>query len=215
MFFQPLTLTFFRYTCSINRRNQKVIAMYRLTIALLLISSFAIVAEPVYEIEDILGNDEGFDIWEGLDDKDLAEIDAMLDRYDYDLFEEARYVCVASFRSEKKAKAMSMGLNVAGYEVIVRSALVNGSDYYRVLVGPLPADKNFQQEFIQWLSDMGYEGVWVLKGVRGTSSKNFLDFDDEPVVLQQPKEQAHRTEPQAYSGEYSDYNLARLPVVTD
>ena len=139
----------------------------------------------------------------------------MLDSYEDQVFEEATYVCVASFRSEKKAKAMSMGLNVEGHEVIVRSALVNGSDYYRVLVGPLPADKNFQQEFMQWLSDMGYEGVWVLKGVRGTSSKNFLDFDDEPVVLQQPKEPPHRTEPQAYPSEYSDYNLARLRVVTD
>ena len=189
--------------------------MYRLTIALLLISSLASLAEPVYEIEDILGGDESFDMVEGLDDKDLTEIDALLAGYEGELFEEARYVCVASFRSEKRAKAMSMGLNVAGYEVIVRSALVNGSDYYRVLVGPLPADKNFQQEFMQWLSDMGYEGAWVLKGVRDASSKHFLDFDDEPVVLQQPKEEPQRTEPRTNPGEHSDYNLARLRVVTD
>ena len=63
----------------------------------------------------------------------------MLDSYEDEVFDEATYVCVASFRSEKKAKAMSMGLNVEGHEVIVRSALVNGSDYYRVLVGPVPA----------------------------------------------------------------------------
>ena len=139
----------------------------------------------------------------------------MLDSYEDEVLEEGTYICVASFRSENKAKAMSIDLNVTGYEVIVRSALVNGSDYYRVLVGPVPADKDFQQEFMQWLSDMGYEGAWVLKGGRDASSKHFLDFDDEPVVLQQPKEQPHRTEPQAYPGEYSDYNLARLPVVTD
>ena len=139
----------------------------------------------------------------------------MLDSYEDEVFDEATYVCVASFRSEKKAKAMSMGLNVEGHEVIVRSALVNGSDYYRVLVGPVPADKDFQQEFMQWLSDMGYEGVWVLKGVRDASSTHFLDFDEEPVVLQQPKEHPQRTKPRAYPGTGSDFNLARLRVVTD
>ncbi|SVE16073.1 uncharacterized protein METZ01_LOCUS468927, partial [marine metagenome] len=69
----------------------------------------------------------------------------MLDSYEDQVFEEATYVCVASFRSEKKAKAMSIDLIVAGYEVIVQSALVNGFDYYRVLVGPVPADKEYQQ----------------------------------------------------------------------
>ena len=68
---------------------------------------------------------------------------------------------------------------------------------------------------MQWLSDMGYEGAWVLKGGRDASSKHFLDFDDEPVVLQQPKEEPQRTEPRTNPGEYSDYNLARLPVATD
>lgn len=134
----------------------------------------------------------------------------MLDSYEDQVFEEATYVCLASFRSEKKAKAMSIDLNVAGYEVIVRSTLVKGSDYYRVLVGPLPADKEFQQEFMQWLSDMGHEGAWVLEGARDTSSQHFLEFDNKPVVLEQLKEQPQRATARAYPGEESDYNLARL-----
>ncbi|MCS5573166.1 MAG: SPOR domain-containing protein, partial [Pseudomonadales bacterium] len=109
----------------------------------------------------------------------IAE-DAMLESYEDEVFEEATYVCVASFRSEKRAKAKSTGLNVAGYEVIVRSALVNGSDYYRVLVGPVPADKEFQQEFMQWLSDMGHEGAWVLGGIRDTSSQHLLEAHNKP-----------------------------------
>ena len=39
--------------------------MYRLTIASLLISSFVSIAEPVYEIEDMLVYDEDFDISDG------------------------------------------------------------------------------------------------------------------------------------------------------
>ena len=63
-----------------------------------------------------------------------------------ELFQESMYICVASFRSEKKAKAMSTDLTVADYEVIVQSALVDGYDHYRVLVGPVPADKEFQKD---------------------------------------------------------------------
>ena len=39
----------------------------------------------------------------------IAE-DAMLESYEDEVFDEATYVCVASFRSEKKAKAMSLSL---------------------------------------------------------------------------------------------------------
>ena len=51
--------------------------MYRLTLPLLLILSAVSIAEPVY--------DEDFDLLDGLSDKDLAEIDAMLDSYDLSL----------------------------------------------------------------------------------------------------------------------------------
>ena len=194
--------------------------MYRLTIASLLISSFGSIAEPVYEIEDMPVYDEKFDISEGLDDKDLAEIDAILDSYDDDSFEGASYVCLASFRSEERAEAMSIGLSVVRYEVIVRSALVDGSEYHRVLIGPVPADKGFQQEFMRWLFDMGYEGAWLVKGVKAASSKISPDSRDEPVALRQSKGplnqgQPNRIEPRAFPGEESDYNLARLRVLTD
>jgi len=134
----------------------------------------------------------------------------MRSSYEDEVLEEGTYICVASFRSENKAKAMSIDLNVAGYEVIVRSALVKGSNYYRVLVGPVPADKAFQKEFKQWLSDMGYEGAWVLERLTDTSPKHFPDIDNKDLVLQQPKEQPQRMAVRAYPGEESDYNLARL-----
>ena len=139
----------------------------------------------------------------------------MRSSYEDEVLEEGTYICVASFRSENKAKAMSIDLNVTGYEVIVRSALVKGSNYYRVLVGPVPADKPFQKEFKQWLSDMGYEGAWVLESLTDTSPKHFPDIDNKDLVLQQPKEHPQRMAVRAYPGEESDYNLARLRVVTD
>jgi len=186
--------------------------MYRLTLLLLLILSAVSIAEPVY--------DGDFDLLEGLSDKDLAEIDAMLDSYDGDSFEEASYFCLASFRSKERAEAMSIGLSVVRYEVMVRSALVDGYEYYRVLLGPVPTDKGFQKEFVKWLLDVGYEGAWLVKGVKTASSKNFSESGDEPVVLQHSKElmnqgKPNRTDPRAYPGQESDYNLARLRVVTD
>ena len=187
---------------------------------MLIISSFAIYAESAYEIEDMPIFDEDFDLIVGLDGQDIAQIDAMLESYEDDVFEQRSYVCLGSFRSQEKAVAMSTGLSVAGYEVIVRPAFVNGSEFHRVLLGPVPADKGFQKEFVKWLLDVGYEGAWLVKGVKTASSKNFSESGDEPVVLQHSKElmnqgKPNRTDPRAYPGQESDYNLARLRVVTD
>ena len=220
--FQHLTPVFFGYTCEIRLGNLKVkvIAMYRLTIALMSILSFVSIAEPIYQTEDMPVYDEDFDLLDGLSDKDLAEIDAMLDSYDGDSFEEASYFCLASFRSKERAEAMSIGLSVVRYEVMVRSALVDGYEYYRVLLGPVPADKGFQKEFMKWLLSVGYEGAWLVKGVKTASSKKFEYADDEPIVVKHSKEllnqgKPNRAESRAYPGEESDYNLARLRVVTD
>ena len=221
IFFQHLTPVFFRYTgAGIKKPSVKVLNMYRLTFALLLISFFAFAAEPVYEIEDMSIYGEGFELVAGLDDEDIAEIDSMLEGYDDDFFENGSYVCLGSFRSQNKAKTMSTGLSVAGYEVIVRSAFVSGSEFYRVLVGPVAEDRAFQEEFMQWLLDMGYEGAWLVKGVKVNSLENELDFSDELSSLEQPeksleKKQPIRKEPLIYPGQDTDYNPARLRLVTE
>ena len=128
-----------------------------------------------------------------------------------ELFQESRYVCVASFRSEKKAKAMSADLTVADYEVIVQSALVDGYDHYRVLIGPVPADKEFQKEFMQWLGTMGYKGSWVVKLVSDESSKLSPGFAEKPGAVGQTKEQSQLTPTEVQPSERNDDDLARLP----
>lgn len=196
--------------------------MYRLTFVLLIISSFAIYAESAYEIEDMPIFDEDFDLIVGLDGQDIAQIDAMLESYEDDVFEQRSYVCLGSFRSQEKAVAMSTGLSVAGYEVIVRPAFVNGSEFHRVLLGPVVGDRAFQREFMQWLSDMGYEGAWLVEGVKSYSSGNKPDFNNnnELTVLQEPEEspsqkQLNSKEPLTYPGQDSTYNLARLRVIAE
>lgn len=142
-----------------------------------------------------------------LDDTDLAEIDAMLDGYDDDHPGEADYVVVASFRGMQNADEFAMSASVSGYEVIVRSATVNGVDYYRVLVGPV--SESDEDDIKRRLAEQGHHGTWVLRGV--SSSSYLFDLDDEPVIRRQPIQPGSRlTEPRAYPGEESDYNLARL-----
>ena len=182
--------------------------MYRLNFVLLIISAFSIYAESAYKIEDMPIFDEDFDLIVGLDGQDIAQIDAMLESYEDDVFAQRSYVCLGSFRSQENAVAMSTGLSVAGYEVIVRPALVG--------------DRAFQREFMKWLSDMGYEGAWLVEGVKSYSSGNKPDFNNnnELTVLQEPEEspsqkQLNSKEPLTYPGQDSAYNLARLRVIAE
>ena len=95
------------------------------------------------------------------------------------------YISLGSFRSKAKAKNMSTSLNIAGYEVFVRSAMLNGLTHHRVLVGPIPEDKTFQQEFKQWLASRGYKDTWVVRGVKETplSSRPSVEQVREPVII--------------------------------
>ena len=115
---------------------------------------------------------------------------------------------------------MSSGLSVAGYEVIVRTAFVNGSEFHRVLVGPVAEDRAFQKKFMQWLLDMGYEGAWLVEEVKGNFSEKTTDFRDELSSLELVEElpsqnQSNGEERLIYPGQESEYNLARLRSVTE
>ena len=189
------------------------------------------------------------DLIEELDRQDIAEIDAMLAGYDFDvplstgdeelsigtedevLFDglsvssdsllkadavssSGVYVCVASFLSEVKANSMAGHLEVSGYDVLVHAVSVNGSEFFRVLVGAVrPSD---EEGLMADLKDMGYLDAWLVKAQvavalpRTPELGGELTFEDEPVVIKK----THLTPPaisnEAYPGDDSDYNLARL-----
>ena len=148
------------------------------------------------------------------DDIDLAEIDAMLNDYDEDMTGEASYLVVGSFLDTEKADEVVISINITGYNVIVRSAMVNGSQYHRVLVGPV-SDSD-EVDVRQKLSALGFDGVWILRGIPDSAylfdfDDELMDLDGEPVIERSAiPSRPGRDEPVKYPGEDSDYNLARL-----
>lgn len=141
----------------------------------------------------------------------LASNPAGADQYAHESTGVSSYICVGSFRSEVKANNLSMSLNVAGYDVIVNSAVVNGASYHRVLIGPVPEDTEFQQEFMQWLATRGFRNTWVLRGVPEKPAGPPEQVKKQPAVQQAPiVKTPPRTEPQSRTRQASDYNPASL-----
>ncbi|MBT4161210.1 MAG: SPOR domain-containing protein [Gammaproteobacteria bacterium] len=171
------------------------------------------------EIDDaeMAALDAELDMDDDLDEADLAEIDAMLSEYDEeDLLDDdmlgpsVNYVVAASFTLEERADALSVSINAGAHDVMVKSTMVGGTRYYRVLVGPVSEDEEAVVK--RQLVEQGHEGVWVLRGVKVPSSSQSLDIGVPPKGFRVPSRQQmpQRNTRKTYPGEDSDYNLARL-----
>ena len=124
------------------------------------------------------------------------------------------YVCIASFLSALKADSVAGHLEVPGYDVLVQAVSVNGSEFFRVLVGAVSPSE--EKGLMADLKDMGYLDAWLVKAEFAEASPRILElsgeliFKDEPVVIKKTQLKPQATSNRAYPGDDSDYNLARL-----
>lgn len=77
-------------------------------------------------------------------------------------YAQASYFVLASLSSVENAESFSEDINVADYQVVVQAVNVRGSDYYRVLVGPVSEDN--ENRLRHQLVQLGYAGLWLAEG---------------------------------------------------
>ena len=131
---------------------------------------------------------------------------------------ESVYLVVGSFRDPTNAEALALRIVTQGDSVLVESAEISGTFYYRVLVGPITPGEEVTR--MQALAGMGINDAWVLRGqprLPGLTYHPPTNLAPETPQLSQPLQPLQplqpppdRTKSETWPGEDSDFNLARL-----